>query len=39
MRSAFIALVLLVSAGLLSGCIIEPGGGGWHHHHRYYDRY
>jgi hypothetical protein len=39
MRSLFLGLILLVSTGLLSGCVIEPVGGGWHHHHGYYDRY
>lgn len=38
MRSTFVALILLATAGLLSGCIVEPGGWHHHHHHGYYER-
>jgi hypothetical protein len=39
MRAKFIAVIaLLVTGGLLGGCIIEPIGYGWHHPY-YHDRY
>jgi hypothetical protein len=39
MRSRFVAVIaLLITSGLLSGCIIEPGGYGYRHH-QHYDRY
>jgi len=31
-----VALALLISSGLLSGCVVEPGWG-WHHHHHHDD--
>lgn len=36
MRTKLLALVLLATAGILSGCVIETPGG--YHHHGYYDR-
>jgi len=40
MRNWLFAVVsLLVTAGLLCGCIIEPGWYGHRHHHYYNDRY
>jgi hypothetical protein len=39
MRAKFIAVIaLLVTSGLLAGCIIEPIGYGWHHPY-YHERY
>ena len=40
MRTKLIAVMaLLVTSGLLSGCIIEPGWYGYrHHHHHDYGR-
>jgi hypothetical protein len=40
MRSNLVALMaLLLTSGLLSGCIIDPGGYGYRHHHHHEDRY
>jgi hypothetical protein len=40
MRTRFLAVMaLLITSGLLSGCIIEHGGYGYRHHHHYEDRY
>jgi len=40
MRTKFIGVMaLLITSGLLSGCIIEPGGYGYRHHHHYDYRY
>jgi hypothetical protein len=39
MRAKFVAvIVLMVTGGLLCGCVIEPIGYGWHHPY-YHDRY
>jgi hypothetical protein len=39
MRAKFITVMaLLITSGLLSGCIIEPGWYGYGHHHHYHDR-
>ena len=39
MRAKLIAvIVLMVTGGLLCGCVIEPIGYGWHHPY-YRDRY
>jgi hypothetical protein len=39
MRAKLIAVItLLVTAGLLGGCVIEPIGYGWHHPY-YHDHY
>jgi hypothetical protein len=40
MRTKLVAVMaLLITSGLLCGCIIEPGGHGYGHHHHYEDRY
>jgi hypothetical protein len=40
MRTKLLAVVsLLVTTGLLSGCIIDPGWYGHRHYHHYDDRY
>jgi len=38
MRTKLPAVVaLLITGGLLSGCVVEPGCGWHHHHHEYHD--
>ena len=40
MRTKLMAVIaLLVTTGLLAGCIVEPGGYGYGHRHYYHDRY
>jgi hypothetical protein len=40
MSIKFVAVIaLLLSGGLLSGCIIDPAGYGYHHHYYDHDRY
>jgi hypothetical protein len=33
MRTIFAFVLLILVAGTVSGCVVEPGGWGWHHHH------
>jgi hypothetical protein len=40
MRAKFVTVMaLLITGGLLSGCIIDPGWYGYGHHRQYHDRY